>query len=180
MAAGAVPGGQYAEAARLHGQQQREKSKTRLKAVSGTYSDSGSGIRKMKIAPVDIFVYGAHKETAAEDIVEELKFSDIVIAKEDIQEKTRENSSVKSFKISVKAEYLEKALKPETWPMRVKVREWVYFPKRREQQPEGGRMGQRGGGAPGGAAGPTDGAGQTLPLYKNTTPEGTAAVATNQ
>ena len=127
----------------------------------------------MKVAPVDIFVYGAHKETTAEDIVEELRFSDIVISKEDIVEKTRENSNVKSFKISVKAEYLEKALKPETWPMRVKVREWVYYPKKREQQSDGGRMGQRG---VGGGASAAVGQGQHLPLYKNTTAEGTAAL----
>ena len=107
--------------------------------------------------------------------MEELKFSDIVISKEDIEEKTREGANVKSFKISVKAEYVEKALKPETWPLRVKVREWVYFPKRREQ---GGRMGQRGG-AEGdrGAIGVGDSRVQAPPpLYKNTTPEGTAAM----
>ena len=102
----------------------------------------------MKVAPVDIFVYGAHKDTTIDDIVEELKFSDILVNKENIVEKTREGSNVKSFKISVKAEYLEKALRPETWPLRVKVREWVYYPRRREQQQkEGGRMGQQRGGA---------------------------------
>ena len=167
----AVLGKQYAEAARQQHQNQRERSNTRLKAVSGTHIDkTGSGNRKMKVAPVDIFVYGAHKETTAEDIVVELKCSDIVISKEDIVEKTRENSNVKSFKISVKAEYLEKALKPETWPLRVKVREWVYYPKKREQQSDGGRMGQRGG------AGAAVGQGQHLPIYKNTTTEGTAAL----
>ena len=55
----------------------------------------------MKVAPVDIFVYGAHKDTTIDDIVEELKFSDILVNKENILEKTREGSNVKSFKISV-------------------------------------------------------------------------------
>ena len=93
---------------------------------------TGAGARKMKVATVDIFIYGCHKDTVPDDIVDELKFSDIDITKDDIEEKTREHSNVKSFKIAIKAEYLEKALKPETWPMRVKVREWVYYPKRKE------------------------------------------------
>ena len=93
----------------------RDRSSSRLKAVSGTFSGStDTGARKMKVAPGNIFVYGVHKETTTEDIVEELGYSDIVIAKEDIDEKTREGSNVKSFKIAIKAEFLEKALKPET------------------------------------------------------------------
>ena len=78
---------------------------------------------------------------------------------------------VKSYKIAIKAEYLEKALKPETWPLRVKVREWVYFPRKREHQPEGGRMGQR----EARAQGRGDGAGASF--YKYTTVDGTAATA---
>ena len=71
-----------------------------------------------------------HKATTPEDIVEELQYSDIIIAKDDIEEKTREGANVKSYKIAIKAEYLEKSLKPETWPLRVKVRKWVYFPRK--------------------------------------------------
>ena len=153
----------------------RDRSSSKLKAVSGTFSGSiERGARKMKVAPVDIFVYGVHKETTVEDIVEELEYSDIAIAKEDIEEKTREGSNVKSFKIAIKAEFLEKALKPEMWPLRAKVREWVYFPRRRDQQPEGGRMGQRGTRAHGRDDRVT-GAGGTASLYKHTTPEGTPA-----
>ena len=58
-------------------------------------------------------------QTIPQDIVDELKYSDIVISIEDIEEKTREGSNVKSFKIAVRAEYAEKALLPETWPLRV-------------------------------------------------------------
>ena len=122
----------------------------------------------MKVAPVDIFVYGVHKDTTFEDIIEELKYSDIDISKDDIVEKTRERSSVKSFKLSIRAEFLEKALKPETWPLRVKVREWVYFPRKRNGE-EGGRLGQRSNGSGGHN---TDGSSS---LYKHTTSEGTAA-----
>ena len=52
-----------------------DRSNSRLRAVSGTFSGTGDqGVRKMKVAPVDIFVYGVHKETSFEDIVEELKY----------------------------------------------------------------------------------------------------------
>ena len=147
----------------------RDRSNSRLRAVSGTFNGSGDqGVRKMKVAPVDIFVYGVHKDTSYEDIVEELKYSDIDIDKEDIEEKTREGSNVKSYKISIKAEFLEKALKPETWPLRVKVREWVYFPRKRSPA-EGGKMGQRSA-TPG-----TQDKALNSSLYKHTTPEGTAA-----
>ena len=112
----------------------RDRSNSRLRAVSGTFNSAGDqGVRKMKVAPVDIFVYGVHKDTTFDDIVEELKYSKIDIVKDDIEEKTREGSNVKSFKISIKAEFLEQALKPETWPLRVKVREWLYFPRKRIQ-----------------------------------------------
>ena len=157
------------------GRDSRDRSSSRLKAVSGTFSGHNEGgARKMKVAPVDIFVYGVHKATTPEDIVEELQYSDIIIAKEDIEEKTREGANVKSYKIAIKAEYLEKALKPETWPLRVKVREWIYFPRKREHLPEGGRMGQR----EARAQGRVDGAGASL--YKHTTSEGTAASTPKQ
>ena len=97
-----------------------------------------------------------------------------MIAKDDIEEKTSEGANVKSYKIAIKAEYLEKALKPETWPLRVKVREWIYFPRKKEHQPEGGRMGQR----EARSHGRGDGAGASL--YKHTTTDGTAASAPNQ
>ena len=42
-----------------------------------------------------------HKATTPEDIVEELQYSDIIIAKDDIEEKTREGANVKSYKIAI-------------------------------------------------------------------------------
>ena len=55
-------------------------------------------------------------------LLRNFKYSKIDVVKEYIKEKTRDGSSVKSFKIAIKAEYLEKASKPETWPLSVKVR----------------------------------------------------------
>ncbi len=40
------------------------------------------------------------------------------------------NPSVMSYKISIKAEDLNKALDPTVWPMRVKVREFIYYRKK--------------------------------------------------
>ena len=38
--------------------EERDRSKLRLKAVSGTFNNSSEMVkRKMKVAPVDIFVY---------------------------------------------------------------------------------------------------------------------------
>ena len=54
------------------------------------------------------------------------------------------------------------------------MRDWFYFTKRRDQQPEGGRMGQRGAHAHG-RGDVVTGAGGAASLYKHTTPDGTPA-----
>ena len=56
--------------------------------------------------------------------------------------KSRPGSALNSFKISVKAEDLQKALDPNIWPLRVKVREYIYYPRRAVQQ--GGNQQQQG------------------------------------
>ena len=86
----------------------------------------------MKTAPCDIFIYGVHKSTEVADIIEDLAASEIEVKQEDIVKKTRENATVDCYKITVKAEDLEKALRPETWPLRVKAREWIYYPSKRQ------------------------------------------------
>ena len=96
----------------------------------------------MKAPPADLFIYGVHKDTTKSDIVEDLKDSGIVITESDIEKKTREGHSVDSYRITVKAQDLEKALEPSVWPMRVKVREWIHYPARRKQQDAGNRFGQ--------------------------------------
>ena len=138
--------------------------------LKGEYWHSGGPGKEVLEAEDQVLAVLTGDSHEWEDI-EELRYSDITIAKDDIEEKTREGANVKSYKIAIKAEYLEKALKPETWPLRVKVREWVYFPRKREHQPEGGRMGQR----EARAQGRGDGAGASL--YKYTTVDGTAATA---
>ena len=108
----------------------------------------GTATRKMKTAPADIFIYGVDKSTVVQDIIEDLAFSDIVVKAENVVKKTRENASVDSYKISIKAEDLQKALNPDIWPMRVKVREWIHYPSRRQ-----GRVGGAEGAAHGGQFG---------------------------
>ena len=52
--------------------------------------------------------------------------------------KSKDEAFLKSYKISVKAEDLQKALDPAIWPLRVRVREFVHYSNRRG----GGRVGQ--------------------------------------
>ena len=38
------------------------------------------------------------------------------------------------YRISIPATQLEKALDPSIWPLRVKVREYIYYPKKKSNQ----------------------------------------------
>ena len=86
-----------------------------------TGSGTSDRIRKMKSPPVDIFVYGVPRNTTKEDIVEDLAESEIQTSLEDVILMSKGNPSVVSYRISVKAEDLSKALDPCVWPLRVKV-----------------------------------------------------------
>ena len=97
------------------------------KYVVGTSNQVG---RKMRSPPADIFVYGVHPDTTPEDIVQDLACSDIIIRITDIVMKSKEEAYLKSYKISVKAEDLLKALDPSVWPLRVKVREFIHYSRR--------------------------------------------------
>ena len=116
----------------------RERSQSQSKQRKFVVGTSNQVGRKMRSPPADIFVYGVHPDTSPEDIVQDLAFSDIIIKPEDIVKKSRDEAFLKSYKISVKAEDLLKALDPAIWPMRVKVREFVHYSNRRG----GGRAGQ--------------------------------------
>ena len=84
----------------------------------------------MRSPPADIFVYGVHPDTTEEDIVQDLADSDIIINIGDIVQKSKEEAFLKSYKISVKAEDLQKALNPSVWPLRVKVREFIHYSRK--------------------------------------------------
>ena len=84
----------------------------------------------MRSPPADIFIYGVHPDTTPDDIVQDLACSDIIIRVQDIQIKSREEAYLKSYKISVKAEDLQKALDPSVWPLRVKVREFIHYSRK--------------------------------------------------
>ena len=107
----------------------RSKHFAKNKTVIGTASSANTG-RKMRSPPADIFVWGIHPETSKEDIVKDLAQCDIVIEEKDVVKKSKEGAALLSFKISVRAEDLQKALHPTTWPIRVKVREYIYYPKK--------------------------------------------------
>ena len=99
----------------------------------------------MKSPPADIFVWGVHPDTTLEDIVNDLAESDIKIETKDVLKKSKDDASLNSYKISVPASDLQKALNPDIWPLRVKVREYIYYsrkPKQQNQQ-QGGQSQQQ-------------------------------------
>jgi hypothetical protein len=111
----------------------RPVPKTR-KYVVGTFSTVTNASRKMKSPPADIFVYGVHPDTTEEDIVNDLKENEIIVDQRHVVKKSKPEASLNSFKISVKAEDLPKVLDPAVWPLRVKVREWIYFSRKSTKQ----------------------------------------------
>ena len=127
----------------------RSQSRTK-KYVVGTLNTNQRQDRKMKSPPADIFIYGVHPDTTVEDIINDLNDSDIVIEARDIVKKSKPESALHSYKISVKAEDLQKALDPSIWPMRVKVREYIYYSRKNLKSQEQGHQRQGLQGADGG------------------------------
>ena len=116
------------------------KKPSKSKAVVGT-SDSNKAGRKMKSPPADIFVWGVHPDTTIEDIVNDLADSNIIVKETDIEKKSRDEAYLCSYRISVPASDLQKALDPSIWPLRVKVREFIHYarksPKSKSDQSTG-------------------------------------------
>ena len=111
---------------------QRDKPSSKPKPVIGT-SDSKLTGRKMRSPPADIFVWGIHPDTSIEDIVNDLADSDIKIKETDVFKKSNKDAYLCSYKISVPAADLAKALDPSIWPLRVKVREFIHYARRKPQ-----------------------------------------------
>ena len=68
----------------------------------------------------------------------DLAASDIHIEVKDIEKKSREEAFLVSYKINIPADKLEKALNPEIWPLRVKVREFIYYKRKPQSRQQGG------------------------------------------
>jgi hypothetical protein len=113
------------------------------KCVVGTSNNALQTTRKMRSPPADIFVWGIHPDTSLPDIVADLAESGIIIQERDIEKKSKEEAYLVSYKIRLKAEDLQKALEPSVWPLRVKVREFIYYsrrnPRQQRQQHEDGQ-----------------------------------------
>ena len=107
------------------------------KGVVGTSNPAITG-RKMKSPPAAIFVWGVHPETTTEDIVNDLAASDIHIEAKDIEKKSREEAFLMSYKINVPGDQLTKALNPDIWPLRVKVREFIHYKKKPQSRSQQG------------------------------------------
>ena len=127
----------------------RSQSRSK-KYVVGTLSTNQRQDRKMKSPPADIFIYGVHPDTTEEDIINDLKESDINIEARDIVKKSKPEAALNSYKISVKAEDLQRALDPSIWPLRVKVREYIYYGRRTPRNQGQGQQDQGLVGAAGG------------------------------
>ena len=85
----------------------------------------------MRLPPTDIFVWGMHPDTVPDNIVMNLTESGIEIEQKDVIKKSRDGSALLSLKVSVKAEDLQKTHSPDVWPLCVKVREYIYYPKKK-------------------------------------------------
>ena len=80
-----------------------------------------------------IFVWGVHPSTTIDDIVNDLADSGINIAPTDIEKKSKAEAHLCSYRISVAVKDLEKALSPDIWPLRVRVREYVHYSNKNRQ-----------------------------------------------
>ena len=138
LAGGSTHGRERSPSVKRAGEEFNEPRKKRYTdkpaVIQGTRSNDRQ--RKMKSPPADIFVYGVPRGTTTEDIVEDLAESDIQVAPSDIILMSKGSPSVISYRISVKAEDLQKALDPTVWPLRVKVREFIHYRSRKGNQQE--------------------------------------------
>ena len=107
--------------------------------VTGTL-DSISNSRRIKSPPANIFVWGLLSDTTRSDIVADLALSDIPIKETDVELKSKPEARMCSYRISIPMNCLQKALDPCIWPMGVKVREYVFFGKKRNQEDRQGRQ----------------------------------------
>ena len=112
--------------------QNKNVGKSKPKPIIGT-SDSSANGRKMRTPPADIFVWGVHPSTSVEDIVNDLEASGISVSVSDIEKKSNPEAKLCSYRVSVPATLLEKALDPGIWPLRVKVREFIHYSNRPKQ-----------------------------------------------
>ena len=112
------------------------------KAVTGTSNSAVTG-RKMRSPPADIFVWGVHPDTEIDDIIKDLAESDIKVEPKDIEKKSKPEAYLTSYRISVQASDLSKALDPAIWPLRVKVREYIHY-ARRNRGPQDHQVGKPG------------------------------------
>ena len=88
----------------------------------------------MRSPPADIFVWGVHPDTEIDDIINDLAESDIKVEAKDIEKKSRPEAYLTSYRISVQASDLSKALDPAIWPLRVKVREYIHYARKNQNR----------------------------------------------
>ena len=116
-----------------HTWEQPKQLNQKKKSVTGTSNSVAAG-RKMRSPPADIFVWGVHPDTTVEDIINDLGDSGIKVEQKDIVKKSKPEAFLVSYKISVQAADLSRALDPSIWPLRVKVREFIHYARRNQNR----------------------------------------------
>ena len=115
------------------------------KCVVGTSNNAVQTGRKMRSPPADIFVWGIHCKTTVQEIIADLADSGVIIQEKDVKKKSKAEAFLSSYKISVRAEHLQTALDPSVWPLRVKVREYIYYSKKNPRQENNQQRARQGG-----------------------------------
>ena len=81
-------------------------------------------------------MYGRCILLPVEDIVNDLIESEIKVEAKDVVKKSKPEAALCSYKISVPSADLTKTLDPSTWPMGVKVREFIHYSNKPEKSDE--------------------------------------------
>ena len=77
-------------------------------------------------------MYRLPKETTADDLLFDLKLFNIKLEPHQIDQKSRDNAPFKSFRIKVPQDLLQKITDIDIWPSGVMIRDYVFYPKRRD------------------------------------------------
>ena len=110
-------------------------NRRRPKVIRGTASVVGLNSQSNRVgwtpAPRDIFVYHMNHLTTAEDISDLMK-AQSKVSPMNIEKRSKEYAYFGSFRVTVRRDDFEEAMKPEHWPAGWSIREYYVSRERRE------------------------------------------------
>jgi hypothetical protein len=110
-------------------------NRRRTKVVRGTASVAGLNSQSNRVgwtpAPRDIFVYHTNHLTTAEDISDLMK-AQSKVSPMNIEKRSKEYAYFGSFRVTVRRDDFDEAMKPEHWPAGWSIREYYVSRERRE------------------------------------------------